>query len=196
MNRSVSRPHFAVSSWIVSGAPCASAHPERFDRIVGMGYQIGARIATAPWFMRVQPPRWLAGRIRVTDNSVRRMLSAAGLRGAIESGRFGEESIEVMVALLNHTDTMRNELLTAPRPMGLRGPNDDVVHSTDLLGRVTAPTHLFWGSDDPFGGEDAAQVFTRSLPFATVEMVHGAGHAPWIDELNRAADTVRSHCSG
>lgn len=171
----------------------AAAHPDRVQRIVGMGFQGGARIERAPLFMRVQTPPWLAGRVRLPKAVIRSMLKSAGMRGAIESGGFSDEMLNWMVALLNHTETMRNELLTAPGPIGLRGPIDAVLHSPDALARITAPTLLFWGADDPFGGELAAREFADQLPAAAVEIVLGAGHAPWLDQPRRAAEAVRTH---
>lgn len=171
----------------------AAAHPDRIGRVVGMGFQVGARITDAPWFMRLQTPPWLAGRIPLSKKMVRRMLSAAGMRSAIESGHFTDQMIDVMVALLAETDTMRNDMSTAPRPISLRGPIEATVHTPELLARVSAPTHLFWGTDDPFGGEAVAREFAASLPSATLQIVDGAGHAPWIDQLESAADAVRTH---
>lgn len=173
----------------------AAAHPERVGRMVAMGFQVGARIAHAPWFMRVQVPPWTIRRMPVSRGMVRRMLSAAGMRGAIESGRFDDPMVAFMVSLMSATDTMRNEMTSAPPPMSWRGPVESTQHSPDLLARITAPVHLFWGTDDPFGGEDSARDLCDALPVATYEMVHGAGHAPWIDDLDRAAASTRDHLS-
>ena len=55
---------------------------------------------------------------------------------------------------------------------------------------MSAPVHLFWGNDDLFGGQDSAEEFARLLPQATLQMVEGAGHAPWLDEPELAAAAV------
>jgi pimeloyl-ACP methyl ester carboxylesterase len=175
------------------GFRSAAAHPDRIDRIVGMGFQGGARIEGAPWMMRLQTPPWMASRPRVSPGIVRHMLAMAGMRRAVESGGFSDEMLDWMVALLNHTATMRNDLVTAPRPIGLRGPIVEVAHCEDMLSRVTAPTHLFWGTDDPFGGETAARNFAARLPSATVQIAPDAGHAPWLDEPVAAVAAVRRH---
>lgn len=172
----------------------AAAHPERIDRIVGMGFQVGAEIQDAPLIMRAPQPRWLPKRPPpLGRRMVRSMLRQAGMRSAFDTGKFNQLMLDWMVSLLRQTDTMRNEMLTAPRPIGLRGPIVATQHSPELLARVTAPVHLFWGADDLFGGEAVGHDFAGALPDATVEIVAGAEHAPWIDELDAAVDAVRGH---
>ncbi|GJM37024.1 MAG: 2-hydroxy-6-ketonona-2,4-dienedioic acid hydrolase [Acidimicrobiales bacterium] len=175
----------------------AAAHPDRIDRIVAMGFQVGASIQAAPLIMRVPAPRWIPRfRPPVGRRMARSMLRQSGMKSAIDSGKFNEMMLTWMVSLLRTTDTMPNEMTTAPRPIGLRGPNAATMHSPELLARVTAPTHLFWGDDDLFGGETVAREFAAALPDASVEMVPGAGHAPWIDAPVAAADAVRRHLAG
>lgn len=174
-----------------------AAHPERFNRMVGIGFQVGARISDAPLSMRVGPPPWLIPRrIPATKRIVRALLKGAGMRGAIERGLFDDVKLEWMAALLRHTETFRSESLNSPRPIGLRGPIDAVRHDADLLGRVTLPVHLVWGTDDLFGGQECAREFASHLPDATVDMIEGAGHAPWIDEPDRVAAATQAHLSG
>lgn len=174
----------------------AAHHPARVRRIVGLAFQGGARIDRAPLFMRVQAPAWLAGRLPVSRRMVRGMLASAGMRGAIESGGFTDEMLTWMVALLGDTDTMRNEVRTAPRPIGLRGPIEAARLTPGQAQRIDAPVHLVWGTDDPFGGRESAEAFAALLPTATVEMVPGAGHAPWLDEPDLVARAVRTHLLG
>jgi 2-hydroxy-6-oxonona-2,4-dienedioate hydrolase len=120
----------------------AARHPERIGGMVGMGFQVGARIDRVPLFMRLQPPSPLAGRLPVSSRMLRAMLRTAGMRGAIDSGAFSAEMLDWMVALMKSTDTMRNELLTAPRPVGLRGPIDAVRLPAELARQLTVPVHL------------------------------------------------------
>jgi 2-hydroxy-6-oxonona-2,4-dienedioate hydrolase len=171
----------------------AARHPERVAGIVGMGFQGGAPIDGAPLFMRLQPPAPLAGRVPVSARMLRRMLRSSGMRGAIDSGAFSAEMLDWMVALIRTTDTMGNELRFAPRPVGWRGPIEAVRLPAESARRLTMPVHLFWGGDDPFGGERNATEFASTLPDASVQMVPNAGHAPWLDEPELAAQAVRAH---
>ena len=172
----------------------AAAHPERFERIAGLGFQGGARIAAAPLALRFPTPGWLVPpRLPATRKMVRSLLRQAGMGAAIRSGAVSDELLDWMVALLRHTSTFRNESRHNPRPIGLRGPVAAVRHSPELLGRISAPVLLAWGTDDPFGGADAARELASLLPSATVELIEGAGHAPWLDAPDRVAAAVQHH---
>lgn len=175
----------------------AAAHPDRIRRICALGFPVGARIVDAPLSMRLPAPAWmLPRRVPAGRRLVRSLLKSAGMRRVIESGRFDDEMLDLMVALLRHTPTFRHESLHNARPIGVRGPVDAVRHTPELLARVRAPVHLFWGTDDLFGGSESATEFSALLPDATLEMVEGAGHAPWLDEPERAAAAVQRHLSG
>ena len=172
----------------------AAAHPDRVRRIVGMGFQVGAPITGVPFFMRLQAPTsMMPRRPRVSRRVIASMLKMAGMRRAVETGAFSDTSLDWMMALLTETDTMYNDMTTQPRPFGLLGARREVEHGLELLGRVAAPVHLFWGDEDPFGDESSAHSLAEMLPTATVEMVSPAGHAPWLDAPDQAAAAVRRH---
>jgi pimeloyl-ACP methyl ester carboxylesterase len=56
---------------------------------------------------------------------------------------------------------------------------------------VTTPTCLFWGSEDPFGDTQFARHLAESLQNGTLEIAFGAGHLPWLDDPEHAADMTR-----
>lgn len=170
----------------------AATRPDRIRRLVLMGWPVGAsapprsiRIASVPAVgraMAVAPIR---------ERTVRMMLPRIGLRAALDSGRFSSEMLAWYVSLLRDTETLRNELAA--------GPTFPVAHMDDRallpaadLRQVEAPVHLFWGEDDVFGDAAVARDFTALLPDAELELVPGAGHAPWIDEPERAAAFTRN----
>ncbi|MGH2871218.1 MAG: alpha/beta fold hydrolase [Solirubrobacteraceae bacterium] len=49
------------------------------------------------------------------------------------------------------------------------------------LGQLTQPTLVAWGERDPWFAPAFAEAYARALPNATVELVAGAGHWPWLD---------------
>ena len=172
----------------------AAAHPERVRTVCGLAFQVGARLEKAPFFMRMPVSASMTPRRpKVNARIVQVMLKAAGMKSAFRAGKVSDEMTHWMVALLRHTDTFHNESLHNPRPANLRGPDDEVRHSPELLSRVTAPVRLIWGTDDLFGGEASAREFASLLPDAEVRMVAEAGHAPWLDELELVASSVREH---
>lgn len=175
----------------------AAAHPERFKRIFGFAWLMGARMEGAPLFLRFPMPKALLPRkVRAPRRMIPPMLKMGGMGAAYERGRFSEEMLNYMYAVTTKTEVMRNDGRYSPRPIGPRGPVDAVCHSPELLAKVTHPVRLFWGSDDVFGGEASATEFAAMLPNAELEMVEGAGHAPWMDEPELAVKAVRDHLAG
>jgi pimeloyl-ACP methyl ester carboxylesterase len=71
-----------------------------------------------------------------------------------------------------------------------------MLFTDEELARVSSPVHCFWGEDDPNGGAETAKRFVARLPQATLELVAGAGHVPWIDEPDRALSSTRAFLNG
>lgn len=169
----------------------AAAHPDRVRRVVELGFPIGAPIGTTPLVMRLAGWRGLGrlmARLPVNDRMVRSMLSQIGLRQALETGRVSQEGIDWFRALMNHTDTVRNDIDAAPPIMHpIRGMNDALLIPDDVLGQIRAPMYFLWGAEDPFGAAMVAPGFVAKVSGAELEVLPGAGHAPWMDDPDRAA---------
>ena len=171
----------------------AAAHPHRVRRLVLLGWTFGAPVAATPLVMRLAATPVagrLGARIPPTDATVRALLRQVGLRGALASGRFGPTEIAWFKALLRHTNTMRNEMAGSPRVMTMRGFNEASRFPAAVLQQVTAPTLALWGSDDPMGGVRIAEDFCALLPDVQLEILDGAGHAPWMDYPDEVATRV------
>jgi len=173
----------------------AAAHPDRIERIVEFGWTIGAPMAKVPLVMRftsVPVIGWVMARVPPNERAVRMILRQIGLGEALESGRFTQEEIEWFLALLRDTPTMRNERDATPRViLPIHGMNERVLLSPSLLAGISTPTQFIWGTNDPNGGADIARPFVAHLPNAELELIPGAGHAPWIDDPDRSARTTR-----
>ncbi len=171
----------------------AAAHPERFHRLVELGWPFGAPVESTPFPMRLamQPVVGrLMARIRPNERMVRSLLRQIGLRHALESGAFGDVELRWFLSLLRDTDTLRNEVGAAPRLATLRGFDDATLLPSAVLRRVTAPTLFVWGEDDPMGGAAIARQFVSELPAAELELMAATGHAPWMDDPDRVAAHV------
>lgn len=165
----------------------AAAVPDRIERMVQFSWPAGAPTSGLPWFMRLSSVPGL-GRLMAslpaTERTVRMTFRRIGHGPSLDDGRITGLDVSTYLALLRHTDTMRNELamgraLISPI-RGLTGIRlDDAV-----LARVTAPTLFVWGGRDPFGGESTAREVVRRMPNATLELLPAAGHAPWLDDLD------------
>lgn len=171
-----------------------AAHRDRFLRLSALSFQIGARMTKLPASMRMPAISWLTPkRVKATPRLVRASLKTAGMRNAVESGKFSDEMADYMAATMRYTDTFGNEALFSPRPGTMFGPTERILFSEELLAKVDLPAHLLWGTDDLFGGEASAREFAGKLPNAELQMVDGAGHAPWFDEPELAAKAVQTH---
>jgi len=177
----------------------AAAHPDRVGRMVLFGWSVGAPTRHLPLVMRVGSIPALSrmtASMPVNVRMVRAMFRSIGLRQALDAGRVSDELAAAYVALLRHTDTMRNEVAALPRVIHLRGGMDEgVLLSDDLLASVVAPVRMLWGEGDPMGGRAEATAFGARLRTAELEVLAGAGHAPWIDEPEHAATTTAAFLS-
>lgn len=166
----------------------AAKHSHRINRIVQFSWTMGAPMDKVPVSMRIAAVpgmRSLTTRIPVTRRLVKSMLSQVGLRRALDSGTFTDVELDWTVALLRHTNTLANEMRTLPDAVTpLRGMNRALLLSDDTLSRVGMPTLLLWGDEDPNGGRGVAEKFAKRLPDCRLDVIDGAGHAPWIDRLD------------
>ncbi len=173
----------------------AAAHPDRIDRILEFSWTVGAPMARVPLVMRlgsVGGVGWLMARVPPTERAVRMLLRQIGLGAALESGRFDQASLDWYVSLLRDTHTMRNEFEASPKLVSpIHGLNERVLLPAGLLADIRSPVYFLWGEDDPNGGADIAREFVGQLPNAELEMMAGAGHAPWIDDPDHAAAVTK-----
>jgi pimeloyl-ACP methyl ester carboxylesterase len=66
---------------------------------------------------------------------------------------------------------------------------DRLAEAGSELGRLTCPALVVWGERDPYLSTDFAQAFADALPDSELDLVPGAGHWPWIDDV-RVIDRV------
>ena len=178
----------------------AAAHPDRVTRTLELGWTIGAPIARTPLSMRMSTVPGLSQlmlSIPPTPGMVKAILKGVGLRGAIESGRFGPVEIAWFQSVLRDTDTMRNELRSLPPILTpIKGINESILFPDRVLSSITTPVHFLWGDDDPMGGGETARAFAARIPGAELEVMPNAGHAPWIDDPDHAATVARQFLYG
>ena len=167
----------------------AAAH-ERVDRVVLYSWSMGIPMDSTPLFMRfasIPGIGQITARVPISRGSAKMMLRQVGLKGAVDSGRFNADMLDWFVALLRFTPTLLNEIRATPKViMPVKGLNREMLFTDELLARVTSPVYCFWGEDDPNGGAETAKQFAARLPQCTLELVPDAGHAPWVDEPDRA----------
>lgn len=178
----------------------AAAAPERVGRVVLYSWSMGVPMDHTPLIMRfagIPGIGQIAASVPVSRASAKMMLRQVGLKGAIDSGRFTAEMLDWFVALLRYTPSLRNEIRDTPNVITpVKGINQEMLFTDDLLARVASPVYCFWGEDDPNGGAETAEQFAARLPQCTLELVPNAGHAPWIDETERATASTLAFLTG
>ena len=173
----------------------AAAHPDRIGRLVEVGWPLGAPSATLPLPMRLAGVpglgRLMAG-IPATRRSMSWLFRRMGHAANLETGRITRQELDMYVAVARDSDTIRHELGRAARfvsPVrGLRA----LVLPDELLARVAAPTLFIWGEHDGFGGLDVAEWLVGRMPDARLVVIPGAGHTPWLDDVDRVVDEAAS----
>jgi pimeloyl-ACP methyl ester carboxylesterase len=173
----------------------AAAHPDRVTAVRHMAWSAGAPIAHVPLAMRIGGTpsigKFMTG-LPVPRSVAKSMLRQIGLGGALDAGKISDEFIDWFHSVARDTDTIRNEIHSLPPITSVRaGLNRDLLLDAALLGSIEVPVSFLWGTDDPMGGIDIAETFVARIPGARLEVLAGAGHAPWVDDPNRAAEFVR-----
>jgi 2-hydroxy-6-oxonona-2,4-dienedioate hydrolase len=177
----------------------AAAHPERVRRMVLFSWSAGLPTDRLPAFMRLMVLPGigrLAAAVPQNESSVRRLFRALGHGPALEDGRITAEDIGCFLALVRDTDTMRNEVAMGRALIRPLGGFENLHLPDDLLASIGTPTHLVWGEKDPFGGADVARRVAARLPAASLELLPDAGHAPWLDDLDRCVGATRTFLAG
>ena len=166
----------------------AAAHPDRIGRLVEVGWPLGAPSSTLPLPMRLAGVSGL-GRLMAAVPATRRSMGwlfrRMGHASNLDAGRITPQELDMYVAVARDSDTIRHELGRASSfvsPIrGLRA----LVLPDELLARVAAPTLFIWGEHDGFGDLDVARWLIERLPDARLVVVAGAGHTPWLDDVER-----------
>jgi pimeloyl-ACP methyl ester carboxylesterase len=66
---------------------------------------------------------------------------------------------------------------------------DRLARAGKDLDRLTCPSLVLWGANDPFLRPRFAEAYAATFPDARLELVADAGHWPWIDDV-RVVDRV------
>lgn len=173
----------------------AAKIPERVTKLVEYSWLIGAPCASVPFLARLGAlpgMQELAAKLPMSRGAVKFALKQVGLKKAFESGVFDDVALDWAHSLLSQTNTMANELASIPKVFTpIKGQNDEILHSDELLAKLTMPVLFLWGENDPNGGADIGRAFAPRLPNAELVIVPGAEHAPWLDDLDRCVERTQ-----
>lgn len=172
----------------------AAAGPDRVRSVLHVGWTLGAPLDELPLFMRLASSPWLlpvTTRLPVPRPAVVAMLRASGLGRALDDGRIPPVAVDWNRAIQNHTDTRVHEYRATGRT-NLRRQIESLLIPDGVLASISAPVTVLFGDEDPFGTSEAMARLVAALPDGHLEVWAGAGHAVWLDDLDRAAQTVRA----
>ena len=175
----------------------AAAHPERFRRMVQMAAPAVAPGQTYPPFMKSL--RSKLGRTMMNLFPPSRRINTSIIRqighgASLDAGLIPEIFFDWYMDLARYTDTMRHDAEMIGAELL---PNVEKVSLTwELLAKVSTPTLFLWGADDGFGGEDHARDVVGHMPNAELVMIPRAGHLPWLDVPELAAEKTAIFLTG
>lgn len=169
----------------------AQERPGRVSRMVQLGCPGLVEGMNVPFISRLMAvPRLNRLMVRMMPsnlNAVRDLIRQIGHGPGLEEGRIPEVLLEWVYHLLEHTDTMENELAMMEKVMTWRGIRKELMFRESELRRISAPTLYIWNEGDPFGGSAIARQTAASTPNAQLHLFPESGHLPWIDNPGKVA---------
>ena len=163
----------------------AAAHPDRVSRMVQQGCPALIEGMGLPTFMRLLTigpvGRFMASQESTMPVSLS-IMRQIGHGKTIDKDALPPGMMDWYLALMNQTDTMRNELQAIQHVANWRGVRPEYSYDGDLMRSIPTPTLFLWGEDDTFGGRGIARHAVNSMPDASLVMFPDQGHLPWLDD--------------
>ena len=170
------------TSWL------ALDQPERVTAIMHVGCPALVLGTSAPFPMRLlslRPLGRLLTRLQPPSRS-----QVEGLSKMVNEFPLVPELADLILSterLPHFRDTFLSMLHVLLRLRGSQG----LRLTAEQLARISQPTLVFWGRNDPFGPVEIGQGMVKAMPDAELHVV-GGGHAPWLTEAEPiGTDTVR-----
>jgi pimeloyl-ACP methyl ester carboxylesterase len=177
----------------------ALAHPERVNRLVLLGAPALVPQMIVPRFMQLML-------VPVLGTLLSRMPPSVGgsrwtHRQMGHSAAAVEAAIPLVywqwgVRLMADTPTMANDLRAIRKVLTRGRVRPQAELTVDQLRSIAAPTLLYWGDADTFGGADLARATAGLIRHAVLQLEPGAGHLPWLDDPARCAAAVSAFLEG
>lgn len=158
----------------------ASEYPERVDRLVLSAIPAVDRLTDAE--MEAAMERWRGDVLLGHDRAARRawyQSLAAGWNELLEEELKLRDDLAQCVAFRAWTRTVEDAMTSLlHHPVGHR------------LGKITAPTLILWGADDPVASPLASTRAREELARARVESLEPCGHLPSFEQPEAFVDAI------
>jgi pimeloyl-ACP methyl ester carboxylesterase len=184
----IGRVRLCLHDWGAAvGLAWAMKQPQRVQRLVVIdGVPLLKGFEWRGWARAVRAP--FVGPVAV-GSAYRPVVRALARRAC---GSDAEPSPEFVRSILEVLDlgTERALLLL------LRSADPDVLAEAGAeLGQIHAPALVLWGEDDPWIAARFGAGYAATLGDATLELVAGAGHWPWLEQPQLRERIIR-HLAG
>jgi len=170
----------------------AEHHPDRVGRIVLLGGGPIVSEVRVPGVIRAlaSPVGALMVRLPVTEDRLRSILRESGHGASLEDGRVPDEFFAWRLAVATDTASMRHERAMVRGIVRGSGWRPGFMFEDDQLGLIEQPTLLVYGTADPTGSVDIWRRVIDALPDGELQLMEGAGHHPWFEDVQQVATSV------
>jgi pimeloyl-ACP methyl ester carboxylesterase len=174
----------------------AQRYPDRVERICHLGCPAFLGESDLPALVKVMGTPGLGfvvARLPMNRFGVNMFMKSMGQRHLIKSEGLPEAFVNWWIALATNTDTMKNEREAIRQAGGTwRGFPKEMLFSDESIQTMQQPMYFFWGENEPFGTPSYAEKLVEGMQQAAIHVVPNAGHLPWFDDREDAAERVRA----
>ncbi|GAA3733206.1 2-hydroxy-6-oxonona-2,4-dienedioate hydrolase [Spinactinospora alkalitolerans] len=176
-SRGIERAHFigeSLGGWVAGRL--AADHPDRVGRLVLVAP--GGTVANPEVMNRIRTST------RAAVGADDRELTQRRLELLMhDSVNVSEELIDVRHAIYNRPRFVTGvDSLLCLQDMEKR--TEDLL-TAEQMARITAPTHIVWGAQNPFGDVPEAKRMQQSIPGSLLEIFPECGHWPQHEHADR-----------
>jgi 2-hydroxy-6-oxonona-2,4-dienedioate hydrolase len=182
-SRGIERPHFvgeSLGGWVA--ARLAADHPERADKLVLVAP--GGTVANPTVMERLKTSTRKA--VLTDDRDLTRQRLELLMHDPAD---VTEELVDVRHEIYHRKQFVEGiDRLLALQEMENRVQD---LLSVEQMARITAPTLIVWGAQNPFGDVPEARRMNESIPGSVLEIFPECGHWPQHEHADRFNELAR-----
>jgi pimeloyl-ACP methyl ester carboxylesterase len=165
------------------------AHPERVHRLVLLGATPLLPGTRPPLPLRIMTAPIIGDIMARIPSNERAVLAFMGVMGEKETIINYPKMIEALVASNNDPVAAKTSRAEFSAFLNFLGFKEDMKIRADDLGKLSIPTLMIWGLEDPLGGEKVARAIRELIPNCVLELMP-TGHVPWLGYPDKTAKLI------